>query len=207
MFALKLYQNDSTYVLYWWCSIFSNQRSEIAVFNFLYVEILDIAPSEWDLISSDEEHWLTTNIPWLLSFLWSGFCHIGWKETMNCQTNCAKNHLGEKVCGKWYYWKMKWSHFFIREVFPTPEAPSTSTLRTWFHQIFRFPDKILRFPDKVFRFPVRILRFPDEILRFPDKIFRFPDKLPASAFSFFLGKFFDLIKRLRNYFIFFMISE
>ena len=56
MFALKLYQNDSTYVLYWWCSIFSNQRSEIAVFNFLYVEILDIAPSEWDLISSDEEH-------------------------------------------------------------------------------------------------------------------------------------------------------
>ena len=60
MFALKLYQNDSTYVLYWWCSIFSNQRSEIAVFNFLYVEILDVAPSEWDLISSDEEHWLTT---------------------------------------------------------------------------------------------------------------------------------------------------
>ena len=100
---------------------------------------------------------------------------------------------------KWHYCKMRWSHFFIREVFPTPEAPSTSTLRTWFHQIFRFPDRMFRFPYQIFRFPYQIFRFPDTIFRFPDQIFRFPeqifrfpDKLTASAFFFFRGKLFDL---------------
>ena len=72
-------------------------------------------------------------------------------------------------------------------------------------RILRFPDKILRFSDQLFRFPDRILKFPDKILRFPDRIFRFQDqifrftgKLPASALSFFLGKFFDLDLELQS---------
>ena len=94
MFALKLYQNDSTYVLYWWCSVFSNQRSEIAVFNFLFVEILDIAPSEWDLISSDEEHWLTTK--YALASQFSVIRILSYWLKRNCQTNFAKKSSGEE---------------------------------------------------------------------------------------------------------------
>ena len=102
-FPMKLYLNDLTYVLYWWCSIFSNQRSEIAVFNFLYVEILDRAPSEWDLISSDEEHWLTTKYALASQFSVIRILSYWLKRNDQLSNKLCKKSLGgrreDKVCG------------------------------------------------------------------------------------------------------------
>ena len=95
-FPMKLYQNDSTYVLYWWCSIFSNQRSEIAVFNFLYVEILDPAPSEWDLISSDEEHWLTTKYALASQFSVIRILSYWLKRNYQLSNNLCKKSFGKE---------------------------------------------------------------------------------------------------------------